>query len=336
MDIDFNSGDFALIKTPGGKILLGEGPFTSVAECPRSGVAFYVNDFALSETRPWKIPAKVHEISADQLSLLDSPQVSWNELQPDGFAKVFAEINETIQRGVLEKSVPVATELARVTSGSARGLLGKLGYSADNFYPYAWVQGDKGFCGQTPEMLFHLRKGRLRTMALAGTARSEDRNVFAFDEKEIREHEYVAQTLVASLSDIGMVKRSERCIMDLGKLVHFHTPIEIFMYGDHSVDFLLRKMHPTPALGPHPRTADTLQLLYEWRERLGAPAYFGAPFGVYDHGEFHAVVTIRGVHWNNAEIALPSGCGVIEASRLTNEWRELALKRNAVKERFGI
>ena len=336
VDIDLNTGDYALIRTPSGKILLGVGPFSSVSECPRSGVAFYVNDFALSDAKPWKIPSEVHQITAKQFNELELPQVAWDELQPGGFAKVFAEINAMIQRGVLEKSVPVATESGRVESGRARGLLGTLGNSTENFYPYAWVKGDNGFCGQTPEMLFHLRKGRLKTMALAGTARSEERSVFAFDEKEIREHEYVAQTLVASLSDIGMVKRSERCIMDLGKLVHFHTPIEIFMYGDHSVDFLLRKMHPTPALGPHPRTAETLKLLYEWRERLGAPAYFGAPFGVYDNGEFHAVVTIRGVHWSKDDISLPSGCGVIEASRLTNEWRELALKRSAVKDRFGI
>jgi menaquinone-specific isochorismate synthase len=28
---------------------------------------------------------------------------------------------------------------------------------------------------------------------------------------------------------------------------------------------------------------------------------------------------------------LPAGCGIIEASRLVNEWRELRLKREAVK-----
>ena len=54
------------------------------------------------------------------------------------------------------------------------------------------------------------------------------------------------------------------------------------MYGDLPIDFLLRKMHPTPALGPHPRTSETLNSLREWRERLHAPVHFGAPFGVYD------------------------------------------------------
>lgn len=328
--------DLAILKTPSGKTLVGIGPFTEAAQCPRSGVAFYVNDFALSEPKPWKIPSRMVEFSELDLDAEQDIEVEWDTLAPDGFARVFSEINESIQRGVIEKSVPVATEVGRVTKGQLRSLLKTLSHGAENFYPYAWVQGEMGFCGQTPELLFHLRKGRLKTMALAGTARAEDRAVFAFDEKEIREHEYVAQTLVAGLSDIGMVKRSERRIMDLGKLVHFHTPLEIFMYGDHNVDFLLRRMHPTPALGPHPRTQETLQQLYQWRRELKAPAYFGAPFGVYENGEFHAVVAIRGIHWKGDEIAVPSGCGVIEASRLTNEWQELALKRSAVKARFSI
>ncbi|MFD2159424.1 chorismate-binding protein [Rubritalea tangerina] len=327
---------FAILQAPSGKVLMGIGPFQELAECPHQGVAFYVNNFSLTEPRPWKVPSAVVEFDPAEMEGMESPVIEWEALEPDGFAQVFSEINESIQKGVLEKSVPVATERGSLKGGTARGLLNGLVGSGDQFYPYAWVDGASGFCGQTPELLFHLRKGRLKTMALAGTARAEDRSVFAFDEKEIREHEYVAQTLVASLSDIGMVKRGERRMMDLGKLVHFHTPIEVFMYGDHAIDYLVRKMHPTPALGPHPRTPESLELLYEWRSRLGAPRGFGAPFGVYDHGEFHAVVAIRGIYWEGEQVAVPSGCGVIEASRLTNEWRELALKRSAVKACFGI
>lgn len=331
-----NKHSYAILKTPKGKTLVGVGPFKELEECPHTGVAFYKNNFALDEARPWKVPQELFELSASDFAQFKKPSIEWQELLPDGFTGVFSEINEAIHRGVVEKSVPVATEFGKLAKGDMLGLLRDLHHAGENFYSYAWVDGDDGFCGYTPELLFHLRKGRFKTMALAGTARSDERSIFAFDEKEIREHEYVAQTLVANLSDIGMVKRSDRQIMDLGNLVHFHTPIEIFMYGDHSIDFLLRKMHPTPALGPLPRTAETLKLLHDWRNRLHAPVHFGAPFGVYDHGEFHAVVTIRGAYWKGETVAVPSGCGVIEASRLTNEWRELGLKRNAVKASFGI
>ncbi|MGJ8674192.1 chorismate-binding protein [Rubritalea sp.] len=330
------SGDFALISTANGELLVGEGPFTEHAHCPRDGVAFYKNNFTLSAAKPWKVPAMVHRIKPSVFHGFERPEMKWTAPTAEGFARVFSEIGETIRSGTLEKSVPVTTERGEITAGSVRGILAQLSNQSDPFYSYAWVEGESGFCGQTPELLFQLRKGRFKTMALAGTARASERSVFAFDEKEIREHEYVAQTLVENLSDLGMVKRSDRSIMDLGDLVHFHTPLEIFMYGDQSIDFLLQKMHPTPALGPHPRTQETLEMLYRWRNELEAPECFGAPFGVYDDGVFHAVVTIRGVFWDGQEVLVPSGCGVIEESRLTSEWRELELKRNAVKARFGI
>lgn len=329
--------EFALLKKADGKILYGEGPFTELETCPplNDGVAFYVNDFALADPKPWKIPSSVKEIS-EMSGFGGNVEVTWDELTPGDFAQVFSEINQAITKGEIQKSVPVATERGKIIGGNPGSLIKSLNAKGDAFFPYAWVNGEKGFCGLTPEVLFNLRKGRLRTMALAGTAKADELEVFAFDDKEIREHEFVAQTLVSKLSDIGMVKKGERSILNLGSLVHFHTPIEVFLYGDRNIDDLIRQLHPTPALGPLPRTPQTMDDLIRWRNKLDCPVYFGAPFGVLENGVFHAVVTIRGVHWNGDEISIPSGCGVIEASRLVNEWRELALKRNAVKKGFGL
>jgi menaquinone-specific isochorismate synthase len=171
-------------------------------------------------------------------------------------------------------------------------------------------------------------------MALAGTARSEERILFAVDEKEIREHEFVAQTLISKLSDLGMVIRRERDILNLGKLIHFQTLIKVELYQYEKIKTLIARMHPTPALGSLPRTADTLAQLREWRDRLACPAVFGAPFGLLREGDFEALVAIRMVAWKGEEVLVPSGCGLIQESRLVNEWRELALKRSSVKELF--
>ena len=103
------------------------------------------------------------------------------------------------------------------------------------------------------------------------------------------------------------------------------------MESSFSVEDLVRRLHPTPALGPLPRTDETLVALIRWRERLLCPAEFGAPFGLWENGKFDAVVAIRGIWWDDRKVWLPAGCGVIEASRLVNEWRELRLKREAVK-----
>ena len=58
--------------------------------------------------------------------------------------------------------------------------------------------------------------------------------------------------------------------------------------------------------------------------------------GVYEKEEFHSVVYIRGMHWQDDQISLSDSCGVIEASRLMNEWRGFQLKRGSVKALFGV
>lgn len=329
------------MRTYDGRLVIGYGEFRSYSEAPSEGAAFYVNDFALSDSEPWKVPEVVlvgEEAEAwIREEKLDQPlEVEWDSLKPEGFAGVFAEISSAINDGAIQKSVPVAVERGKICSGSSENLWSQLLESPAAFCPYVWSDGESGFCGLTPEVLFSLRKGRLHTMALAGTARADEVEVFAFDEKEICEHEFVADTLVSKLGELGMVKRGDREVMNLGSLVHFHTPIEVGMYNDYSVEMLMKKLHPTPALGPLPRSESTLKQLIDWRNRADCPRYFGAPFGVLEGGVFHSVVAIRGLHWKGDEVRLPSGCGVIEASRLTNEWRELAIKRRAVKVMFDL
>lgn len=327
------------MKAGDGPYVVGLGPFEEFSEAPRSGMAFYCNDFTLGDSRPWKVPSEILEVeSLKEVGYRPTPvEVEWDDLDPEGFAGVFAEINESINRGVIEKSVPVATERCTLAGGRCgEVMIGNMVQLGSPFYSYGWSRGERGFCGGTPELLFELDGCQLKTMALAGTAKSDERDVFAVDAKEIREHEFVAQTLVAKLSDIGEVIRAKRTIMDLGQLVHFHTSIEVELFASRDVDDLIRRLHPTPALGPLPRTAETLQMLVEWRSRLNCPSRFGSPFGLLKDGFFRSVVAIRGLHWQGAELAIPSGCGVIEASRLVNEWRELRLKREAVKSVFGL
>ena len=252
------------------------------------------------------------------------------------FAQVYGEIEQSIRAGSIEKSVPVVTARGTMTEGSAAGFLESLRGPGSPLRPYAWIDGEEGVAGLSPELLFRLEDGMLHTMALAGTARREEREAFGVDEKEIREHEFVAQTLLAKLSDLGRTTRHPREIMDLDRLVHFHSGIDVELEGEGSIDRLIRVLHPTPALGPLPRTNDTMAQLLRWRERLDCSPWFGAPFGLWRDGGFEALVSIRMVAWRGSEVQIPSGCGVIEESRLVNEWRELRLKREAVRAAFNL
>lgn len=316
-------------------MLLGHGPFTAAADPPASGVAFHVRDFSLRSMLPWKIPTRWERLDQREFTVRfnDPSPLACRWQIPDAapFSEVFQEVMTEIRGGFFEKTVPVVTETGEADAPPASAIAAAMAACRQPLLSYGWVESQRGFAGATPELLFSLRNHRLDTMALAGTARSEDRDVFAVDDKEIREHEYVAQSLVAKLLELGSLHRHPREILDLGPIIHFLTHIQVDLEAVTPIDTLIRRLHPTPALGPLPRTDATMARLLAWRSRLGCPEEFGAPFGIWKDGCFHAVIAIRGVWWDNRQLRIPAGCGVIEASRLVNEWRELRLKREAVK-----
>jgi menaquinone-specific isochorismate synthase len=330
----------AFLDLPGGRTVVGHGPFTTATAPPAQGAAFYRNDFGLRSAAPWWIPARYEVLSRGELPARlgtdTRPDCEWSLPEASSFAAVFQEISAAIRGGAFEKTVPVVVERGLLSSPPGLSFVHAAASCPEPHSAYGFIDGDRGFAGTSPECLLSISGSLLRTMALAGTARIEEKDVLAADEKEIREHEYVAQTLVAKLGDLGTVRRGPRGLMELGSIVHFHTPIEVDLSNGPSIDSLVRRLHPTPALGPLPRTPDTMEQLVSWRRRLGTPEDFGAPFGAFLDGGFHALVMIRGLWWQDRELLLPAGCGVIEASRLVNEWRELRLKREAVKARFGL
>lgn len=333
--IRLDAGSVAWLARRDGTVVVGHGPFDSHATPPAAGVAFFASDFKLGVSLPWRVP-EWHEIfdAADfaaAMPIRDGFDASWQTPDASDFATVFQEILQAIQSGEFEKTVPVVTENGMAHAAPSSCIAAAMARQRLPLHSYGWVDGDSGFAGATPELLFALDGHQLETMALAGTARSEDLDAFAADEKEIREHEFVAQTLIAKLSGIGEVCRLPRETMHLGPIVHFHSPIHVRLKKTANPDELITLLHPTPALGPLPRNESTLASLHRWREMLAAPAAFGAPFGVWQDGRFEVVVSIRGIWWEGCSLRLPAGCGVIEPSRLVNEWRELRLKREAVR-----
>lgn len=322
-----------------GTVILGHGPFVTAEAPPADGVAFYKRDFFSHEEKPWQIPTRYETLKAvdfrDKAGTDPHVDVAWEAPDAMPFSCVFQEIMTRIRQGMIEKTVPVVTERGHAARPPASGIMAAMAVQKAPLQSYGWMSEADGFAGATPELLFSLDGSRLETMALAGTARLEDEDVFAVDEKEIREHEYVAQTLVSKLLDLGTLRRREREVLRLGSIVHFHTGISVDLAEPQDTESLLRRLHPTPALGPLPRTDQTMAALSGWRSQLGCPPEFGAPFGVWERGRFEAVVAIRGLWWRGNDIALPAGCGIIEASRLVNEWRELRLKRDAVKRFVG-
>lgn len=335
--------DFAFIKLGPGRYLCGRGPFESSSVAPTDGrSAFYRNNFELSDPEPWKIPANTFETADLRVLLADNgatplPEIAWSGLGDADVRGIFDEILTNIKSGNLKKSVPVLTERGILHRGEPAALVKAIVAAPETLWGYGYREGGKGMIGATPEQLFTVEDGVLQTMALAGTAPRHEVDDFPSDPKEIREHELVADYLEDLLAPLGKVEREDRTLLDLGSIVHFLTRLRVRL-EDPEIDLseLVKRMHPTPALGACPRGDGALRKLTEYRERLEVPEDFGAPFGALHEGFFQVLVAIRNLSWSGRDVFLPSGVGLVEGSRFDREWRELGLKRNSVKSLLGV
>ena len=327
--------DVAFLQLDRGSCALGWGPFETGAEPIPGKPAFYVNDFALSDPNPWKIPSRV-EIGASNPFHEGKMDWDWELPEENLFAEFFQEWKDAFDRGVLQKAVPAVTARA-LWDGSSDPLFKTASDSVDSrIWSYGGRIGESGFCGLTPERLFVVRPGELITAALAGTTRPGRESEFSQDPKQVREHELVVEDLSEKLRLLGEVERSPREILRLNGLAHFISRIRVALYKPFNINSVMDIIHPTPAVGTLPRQRDFFQALLNQRHRAGVPRFFGAPFGFWDGAVFESVVMIRGVMWEGSNIYLPQGCGVVRESTLEDEWQELNLKRQVVAQAMEL
>ncbi len=312
------------------------GEFTSYMAPPEDSTCFYVNDFALTRAAPWR---RFHSLSRAPLweDRPADPPLAWHEPAVSEFAEVFREVMEAIAEESLIKAVPVTTAMAKLLTPPGKWLGKQLTEKESAGHGFLWDVGERGFGGLTPEILFQIDGRELRTMALAGTTDSSQADALLYRPKLSREHEIVVTEIRRRLQPLGKVECGDRQIVPLGSLYHLRTELRVTLREEPhgaALNDLVRLLHPTPALGIAPRAA--LSRLHGWRERLRTPRFFGAPFGIAYPGGATMLVAIRGLFWQQGELHLPAGCGLVAGSVLESEWAELQLKRAWVRRTFKL
>lgn len=206
--------------------------------------------------------------------------------------------------------------------------------SHPDLFVFGFWNGDAGVLGATPEVLFHVKDHQLKTMALAGTRSQEKKQELLKDSKELKEHQFVIEDLKQKLEKFGWAKVGKTEIAEFGTIAHLKTEIEIEL-SHLEVDDLLKRLHPTAALGVFPRNYG-IQWMKDlpYQEQRGV---FGAPLTFsLSHTEVISIVAIRCLQWSPLGSQIGTGCGIIESSDLQREWSELALKRQSVMKILGL
>ena len=335
--------DFAFIQTAPGRLFVGWGPFEQLPFRRPGRPAFFITDFFLDEARPWWHPAVWEELSVDELvgefevSTID---VEWEPIVADVVAELFESARAGFERGEYKKIVPVVFEAGQFRSDAApwQHFIARLATLPPGVWAYGLSYGGRGIAGATPEILFQTHGRGYTTMALAGTRPLARAQELLREPKELREHRFVVDDISRRLSPFGNVEIGALGVMRLPGIAHLITPIFFIESGDERMTFadMVRRLHPTAALGVSPRTEAGERWLRE-ADRLVGRRRFGAPFGLERDDRFAlALVSIRNVEWEGKALRIGSGAGLLPESIAEQEIEELRQKREQVKALFGL
>jgi len=350
--------DFAFIQTAPNRVFIGWGPFEQLPFRRPERPAFYIADFFLDDPHPWRHPSAWEELSFDALAArfaaTSPPRIEWQPMTIDAFKPLFESAKAAIQRGEFTKIVPVQFENGRLLERTDLWpwLFRHLAGIPSGMTAYGYSYQNHGLAGATPEMLFANDGRGYRTMALAGTRSADRAAELLRDPKELREHRMVVDDIVRRLAVFGNVEVEPLRILELPNIAHLATPIRFEEIGAERMSFaeMIRRLHPTAALGVSPRNEAGERWLRE-ADRGVKRRTFGAPFGletphpvplpargerVRGEGFALALVAIRNVQWHGDAVRVGAGAGLLPESELEREFDELREKREQVKALLGL
>lgn len=262
----------------------------------------------------------------------EDAHVYWNES--------VAGLTSRIAAGDADKVVLARRVQAEAEDGfDLQGILERLRQRYRECTVFALRSGeDACFLGATPEMLVSLQGRAVRADCLAGSAArgATDEKDAALgaallaDEKEQREHAFVAQSLNQSLTALchDIKQPATPRLRRFANVQHLHTPFEATTSGDRHILDLVERLHPTAATGGLPREA-SLALIRE--HEPFSRGWYAGPIGWIDAeggGEF--AVALRSALLRGDVASLYAGCGIVTGSDPEREYAESLLKLRAM------
>lgn len=302
--------------------------------------SFYAPGFYLEDSQPWLIYPEHAAVSPDglaqHLSIHDARR-RWSPFDVVAFAEKFALVQAAVARGELKKAVPAVFESSEggLDESGREHALRSAANLPNGLAPYGCWDERGGLLGASPELLFEDDGAEIHTMAVAGTARAGAApDEMLDDPKERDEHRLVLEDLEAQLSPLGQVARGATRLWRIGILSHLRTDLRMSPREPVAFEDLVRRLHPTPAVGTSPREG-----WRHWMPLLDSEprGRFAAPFGLLLPGSLsRCLVAIRNVQWDAFKTRCGAGCGILPGSALEREEAELRLKLAAARGNLGL
>lgn len=265
------------------------------------------------------------------------PAVTSREDRPDeaGWHARVREALERIDSSSLEKVVLARESFFELDDAmEPAALLRQL--VANTLYSYHFciqIAPHQAFVGASPERLYRRANTYLQSEALAGTrARGETpeeddalgRELLGC-EKELEEHRFVADHVRVHFEKHCRAVHGGRHVelLKLRHVQHLLSRIEGMLKEPGHDAALLRRFHPTPAVGgvPTPQAMELIEILEPFDR-----GWWAGPVGWvgYDSTEF--AVAIRSGLVVDDTLSLYSGAGIVPGSEPEEEWLEIENK----------
>lgn len=278
----------------------------------------------------------------------DGPEI---ELEPreefgnsTSYKKWVQEGIHNIQNSKLDKIVLARCKTYKTHSLQLVLLLNRLRHQFKECYTFAFSPGEgKFFIGATPERLAMTEFGKLKTVAIAGSAPrgktvSSDARLsheLLKSSKDLSEHTYVIDSIRRRLKKLGIEIKAQDTphLLQLANVQHLQTFIEADI-KEASILEIIDVLHPTAAVGgiPNQLAKEKIATIENWDR-----GYYAGPIGWLDtqgNGEF--VVGIRSMKIYKNQVSVFAGAGIVNASNPEKEFTETELKFEAILKALGI
>ena len=184
--------------------------------------------------------------------------------------------------------------------------------------------------GASPETLLQYSQDRIRTVSLAGTQKADVQTNPAWTSKELREQDYVTRFIVQALDDLAdTTEVSEPLTVKAGNLLHLKTQIEA-SHPHVGLTHFIQALHPTPAVCGIPTDkAKAYLLAHEGYSRTYYTGFLGElNWGEKD--ESHLFVNLRCMNFQDDQVHVYVGGGLVEGSDPEQEWQETVHKSESM------
>lgn len=185
--------------------------------------------------------------------------------------------------------------------------------------------------GASPETLLQYRESEIRTVSLAGTQKWSGQKEPQWQEKELREQDYVTRYIVNALEPLAdPPKVSGPDTVRAGNLLHLKSEI-IVSNPRTGIGTFIQALHPTPAVCGIPMEKARKYLL----NHEGYPReYYTGYLGELNWGETkasHLFVNLRCMKFQEGKVHIYVGGGLVEGSVPELEWQETVFKSESMQ-----